>query len=46
MVDLRDAIVAALTWISMVNLQEKNVSSWNVNFIQGIHDWTIYMPEK
>ena len=27
MVDLRDAIVAALTWISMVNLQETNVDS-------------------
>ena len=33
MVDLQDAIVAALTWISIVNLQETNVSSRSI-FLQ------------
>ena len=35
MVDLRDAIVAALTWISMVNLQETNVDSCS-NFLLSV----------
>ena len=36
MVDLRDAIVAALTWISMVNLQETNVGSYSI-FLLPVH---------
>ena len=36
MVDLSDAIVAALTWISMVNLQEKNVSSCSIFLLMAL----------
>ena len=36
MVDLRDAIVAALTWISMVNLQETNVSSCSIFLLMAL----------
>ena len=36
MVDLRDAIVAALTWISMVNLQETNVGSCSLFLLMAI----------
>ena len=36
MVDLRDAIVAALTWMSMVNLQETNVSSSSVFLLMAL----------
>ena len=36
MVDLRDAIVAALTWISMVNLQETNVISCSIFLLMAL----------